>query len=64
LEVIVADNAAGDARGAGPDLVGIEHDDVAVTQAAVAAQTTGQMPCRRQAVDASADDDESGGSWW
>jgi hypothetical protein len=63
LEIVVAHDAAGDARGAGADAGLVEHDDAAAAGAdrhAASLQLLREMHRRRQAVDAGADDDVAG----
>src|SRR5262249_36594939 len=57
LEVVVPDDAAGDAGGAGGDAGLVEHEDVLAAALAVLAQVLGQVPGRAQAVNAGTDDD-------
>ena len=56
LEVIVAHDAAGDARGAGGDAGFVDHQHVLAAALAGLAQVLGQMPGRTEAMNAGADD--------
>ena len=57
LEVVVADDAAGDARGTGGDRRLVEHQDVPAAAQPAPAQVLGEVPGGAEAVDAGADDD-------
>ena len=57
LEVVVADDAAGDARGAGARLRLVEDDDVGARAGAAGAKLLGEVVGGREPVDAGADDD-------
>ncbi len=63
LEVVVADDAAGDARRSRARLRLVEHDDVRARAEPACLELLGEVVARRQAVDAGADDDVGRGSW-
>src|SRR5699024_5649675 len=60
LEIVVADDAAGDAAGAGGNTAFVEHDDIAAVAFALSRQQLRQVPRRGQAVNARAYNDEAG----
>ena len=60
LEVVVADDPAGDAGGAGPDVVLVDDDDVATVPEVAVREGGGQVPGGGQAVDTGADDHVAG----
>ena len=62
LEVVVADDAAGDAGGTGAGSRLVEDDDVGARAGAALLQLDGEVVRGRQAVHAGADDDEAGRS--
>src|SRR5712692_2075043 len=57
LEVVVADDAAGDAGRAGSDIALVDDEDVLAAAETTGPEFPGQMPGRRESVDPGPDDD-------
>src|SRR4051794_2649585 len=63
LEIVVADDAAGDARRPRTDLAFVENDDVAILRPSLRGHLGGQMVGGRQAMNPGSDDDEASFCW-